>query len=162
MLTSTSGTMSRPCRFVQKFRTIHWCSNAVKRNGPNSSQDCALSRDVWNLPSQYHKHDLTLARTMGDRLGEAKASGNLGNTLKVMKNSYPDPVSKWWFHQTGAWSYRYAWPLIVMHIMPYPLDIQGIGKMLITFWPIVQVMGKFEEAVICCRRHLEICRWAAK
>ena len=51
---------------------------------------------------QYHKHDLTLARTMGDRLGEAKASGNLGNTLKVM--------------------------------------------------------GKFEEAVICCRRHLEICR----
>jgi G-protein signaling modulator 2 len=35
-------------------------------------------------------------------LGEAKASGNLGNTLKVM--------------------------------------------------------GKFEEAVICCRRHLEICR----
>ncbi len=32
---------------------------------------------------QYHKHDLTLARTMGDRLGEAKASGNLGNTLKV-------------------------------------------------------------------------------
>ena len=37
------------------------------------------------------------------RLGEAKASGNLGNTLKVM--------------------------------------------------------GKFEEAVICCRRHLEICRW---
>ena len=39
---------------------------------------------------------------MGDRLGEAKASGNLGNTLKVM--------------------------------------------------------GKFEEAVICCRRHLEICK----
>ena len=36
------------------------------------------------------------------RLGEAKASGNLGNTLKVM--------------------------------------------------------GKFEEAVICCRRHLEICQ----
>ena len=34
---------------------------------------------------QYHKHDLTLARTMGDRLGEAKASGNLGNTLKVVK-----------------------------------------------------------------------------
>lgn len=33
---------------------------------------------------QYHKHDLTLARTMGDKLGEAKASGNLGNTLKVL------------------------------------------------------------------------------
>ncbi|KAE8748698.1 hypothetical protein FOCC_FOCC004501 [Frankliniella occidentalis] len=33
---------------------------------------------------QYHKHDLTLARTMGDKLGEAKSSGNLGNTLKVM------------------------------------------------------------------------------
>ena len=39
-----------------------------------------------NLPWQYHKHDLTLARTMGDRLGEAKASGNLGNTLKVVKD----------------------------------------------------------------------------
>nr|CAD7460543.1 unnamed protein product [Timema tahoe] len=33
---------------------------------------------------QYHKHDLTLARTMRDKLGEAKSSGNLGNTLKVM------------------------------------------------------------------------------
>ncbi|KAH0549414.1 G-protein-signaling modulator 2 [Cotesia glomerata] len=33
---------------------------------------------------QYHKHDLTLARTMNDKLGEAKSSGNLGNTLKVM------------------------------------------------------------------------------
>ena len=33
---------------------------------------------------QYHRHDLTLARTMGDRVGEAKASGNLGNTLKVL------------------------------------------------------------------------------
>jgi len=50
----------------------------------------------------YHKHDLTLARTMGDKLGEAKASGNLGNTLKVM--------------------------------------------------------GKFDEATICCKRHLEISR----
>ncbi|XP_037867906.1 G-protein-signaling modulator 2 [Bombyx mori] len=33
---------------------------------------------------QYHRHDLTLARTMNDKLGEAKASGNLGNTLKVI------------------------------------------------------------------------------
>ncbi|GCC32006.1 hypothetical protein chiPu_0010466 [Chiloscyllium punctatum] len=32
----------------------------------------------------YHHHDLTLARTIGDRLGEAKASGNLGNTFKVL------------------------------------------------------------------------------
>lgn len=39
---------------------------------------------------------------MGDKLGEAKSSGNLGNTLKVM--------------------------------------------------------GKFDEAVICCKRHLEISR----
>ncbi|XP_069497957.1 G-protein-signaling modulator 2 isoform X3 [Ambystoma mexicanum] len=35
---------------------------------------------------EYHHHDLTLARTIGDRLGEAKASGNLGNTLKVLGN----------------------------------------------------------------------------
>nr|XP_034969059.1 G-protein-signaling modulator 1 isoform X1 [Zootoca vivipara] len=33
---------------------------------------------------EYHRHDLTLARTIGDRIGEAKASGNLGNTLKIL------------------------------------------------------------------------------
>ncbi|XP_071152379.1 G-protein-signaling modulator 2-like isoform X1 [Mytilus edulis] len=33
----------------------------------------------------YHKLDLTLARTLGDMIGEAKASGNLGNTLKVLQ-----------------------------------------------------------------------------
>ncbi|XP_045323861.1 G-protein-signaling modulator 1 isoform X2 [Leopardus geoffroyi] len=33
---------------------------------------------------EYHRHDLLLARTLGDRMGEAKASGNLGNTLKVL------------------------------------------------------------------------------
>jgi len=38
----------------------------------------------YNKAMQYHSHDLTLARTMGDKLGEAKSSGNLGNTLKVM------------------------------------------------------------------------------
>ena len=45
-----------------------------------------MSKLASNFPWQYHKHDLTLARTMGDRLGEAKASGNLGNTLKVVKH----------------------------------------------------------------------------
>ncbi|XP_053549793.1 G-protein-signaling modulator 2 isoform X2 [Bombina bombina] len=38
----------------------------------------------YNKALEYHHHDLTLARTIGDRLGEAKASGNLGNTLKVL------------------------------------------------------------------------------
>ncbi|KAL5011731.1 hypothetical protein ScPMuIL_010282 [Solemya velum] len=33
---------------------------------------------------EYHKLDLQLARTLGDKIGEAKASGNLGNTLKVL------------------------------------------------------------------------------
>uniref|UniRef100_A0A7N9AXI7 G protein signaling modulator 2 n=1 Tax=Mastacembelus armatus TaxID=205130 RepID=A0A7N9AXI7_9TELE len=33
---------------------------------------------------EFHRHDLTLTRTIGDFLGEAKASGNLGNTLKVL------------------------------------------------------------------------------
>lgn len=54
----------------------------------------------YNKAMQFHKLDLTLARSMNDRLGEAKSSGNLGNTLKVM--------------------------------------------------------GRFEEAVICCERHLAI------
>lgn len=51
---------------------------------------------------EYHKHDLNLARTCRDPVGEAKASGNLGNTLKVI--------------------------------------------------------GKFDEAIVCCMRHLEISR----
>uniref|UniRef100_A0A8C2XVE7 G-protein-signaling modulator 2 n=2 Tax=Capra hircus TaxID=9925 RepID=A0A8C2XVE7_CAPHI len=51
---------------------------------------------------EYHHHDLTLARTIGDQLGEAKASGNLGNTLKVL--------------------------------------------------------GNFDEAIVCCQRHLDISR----
>ncbi|CAB1326671.1 unnamed protein product [Coregonus sp. 'balchen'] len=33
---------------------------------------------------EFHHHDLTLTRTIGDQHGEAKASGNLGNTLKVL------------------------------------------------------------------------------
>ncbi|XP_018609794.1 G-protein-signaling modulator 2-like isoform X1 [Scleropages formosus] len=33
---------------------------------------------------EFHRHDLTLTRAIGDQLGEAKASGNLGNTLKVL------------------------------------------------------------------------------
>ena len=49
-----------------------------------------------------YRNDLALTRTMGDKLGEAKALGNLGNTLKVL--------------------------------------------------------GKFEEALMCCKSHLEICQ----
>ncbi|XP_052396909.1 G-protein-signaling modulator 2-like isoform X1 [Carassius gibelio] len=38
----------------------------------------------YNKALEYHRHDLTLTRSIGDQLGEAKASGNLGNTLKVL------------------------------------------------------------------------------
>ncbi|KAM4574775.1 G-protein-signaling modulator 2-like isoform 1-T1 [Fundulus diaphanus] len=38
----------------------------------------------YNKALEYHRHDLTLTRTIGDELGEAKASGNLGNTLKFL------------------------------------------------------------------------------
>ncbi|XP_012694906.1 G-protein-signaling modulator 2-like [Clupea harengus] len=51
---------------------------------------------------EYHRHDLTLTRAIGDELGEAKASGNLGNTLKIL--------------------------------------------------------GRFDEAAVCCQRHLDISR----
>ncbi|XP_061653223.1 G-protein-signaling modulator 2 isoform X2 [Phyllopteryx taeniolatus] len=51
---------------------------------------------------EFHRHDLTLTRTIGDLLGEAKASGNLGNTLKVL--------------------------------------------------------GRFDEATVCCQRHLDIAK----
>ncbi|XP_026998953.1 G-protein-signaling modulator 2-like isoform X1 [Tachysurus fulvidraco] len=50
---------------------------------------------------EYHHHDLNLNRMTGDLPGEAKASGNLGNTLKVL--------------------------------------------------------GRFDEAIIFCQRHLDIC-----
>ncbi len=33
---------------------------------------------------EYHKQDLTLARSMCDRLGEAKACGNIGSALKAL------------------------------------------------------------------------------
>ena len=32
----------------------------------------------------YHKKDLSVAKRMGDKIGEAKAYGNLGNTLKAL------------------------------------------------------------------------------
>lgn len=38
----------------------------------------------YNKALEYHRHDLTLTRTIADELGEAKASGNLGNTLKLL------------------------------------------------------------------------------
>ncbi|XP_061539503.1 G-protein-signaling modulator 2-like isoform X2 [Phycodurus eques] len=56
----------------------------------------------YNKALEYHRHDLTLTRTIADELGEAKASGNLGNTLKLL--------------------------------------------------------GRFNEAVVCCQRHLDITR----
>uniref|UniRef100_F6QEV0 G-protein-signaling modulator 2 n=1 Tax=Ciona intestinalis TaxID=7719 RepID=F6QEV0_CIOIN len=49
---------------------------------------------------QYHQHDRTLARTIDDLEGEAKASSNISNTLKLM--------------------------------------------------------GRFDEAIVCCQRHLDI------
>lgn len=33
---------------------------------------------------EYHKLDLELTRKVGDKLGEAKASGNIGSALKAM------------------------------------------------------------------------------
>ena len=33
---------------------------------------------------EYHKQDLTLARTLSDKLGEAKACGNIGSALKAL------------------------------------------------------------------------------
>ncbi len=60
----------------------------------------------WDLSFFFHDpshlSELFAFRTLGDKLGEAKASGNLGNTLKVL--------------------------------------------------------GKFEEAIACCERHLDISR----
>lgn len=53
-----------------------------------------------SLDEQVNVTALCVRRTIGDRIGEAKASGNLGNTLKVL--------------------------------------------------------GRYDEAVVCCQRHLDI------
>ncbi|XP_027200089.2 G-protein-signaling modulator pins [Dermatophagoides pteronyssinus] len=49
---------------------------------------------LGNYPKamEYHKLDLSVAKSINDRIGEAKASGNLGNTLKMM-NQYDSAVS---------------------------------------------------------------------
>ncbi|XP_054156899.1 G-protein-signaling modulator 2-like [Oppia nitens] len=38
----------------------------------------------YHKAMDYHKMDLTVAKSINDRIGEAKASGNLGNSLKMM------------------------------------------------------------------------------
>lgn len=38
----------------------------------------------YNKAKDFHKLDLTLAKSMGDTIGQGKASGNLGNTLKML------------------------------------------------------------------------------
>nr|XP_023660380.1 G-protein-signaling modulator 2-like isoform X1 [Paramormyrops kingsleyae] len=40
--------------------------------------------DDYAKALEFHRYDLTLTKTIGDQLGEAKASGNIGNTLKVL------------------------------------------------------------------------------
>ena len=40
--------------------------------------------EEYSKALEYHKQDLTLARSMNDRLGEAKACGNIGSTLKSL------------------------------------------------------------------------------
>ncbi len=34
---------------------------------------------------EWHRQDLTIARSMGDKLGEAKACGNIGSALKALR-----------------------------------------------------------------------------
>ncbi|XP_046909187.2 G-protein-signaling modulator pins isoform X1 [Dermatophagoides farinae] len=46
----------------------------------------------YSKAMEYHKLDLSVAKSINDRIGEAKASGNLGNTLKMM-NQYDSAVS---------------------------------------------------------------------
>lgn len=60
----------------------------------------ALAQLRARLDSRPAPHSFLPSRTIGDRMGEAKASGNLGNTLKVL--------------------------------------------------------GRFDEAIVCCQRHLDI------
>ena len=62
---------------------------------PRPSRGSTLGSVLSSAP-----HSFLSSRTIGDRMGEAKASGNLGNTLKVL--------------------------------------------------------GRFDEAVVCCQRHLDI------
>jgi tetratricopeptide (TPR) repeat protein len=38
----------------------------------------------YDRAARFHAHDLALTRATDDRLGQAKAAGNLGNALKAM------------------------------------------------------------------------------
>ena len=70
-------------------------------NGKNSETVQFQNLNIMNHHHVFEFH-FSIFRTLGDKLGEAKASGNLGNTLKVL--------------------------------------------------------GKFDEAIACCERHLDISR----
>ena len=41
---------------------------------------------------EYHRQDLTIARQMGDKLGEAKACGNIGSALKAL-NQFDEAIA---------------------------------------------------------------------
>lgn len=101
----------RLCRAGQCRAGVLKFEGAVRVGTEDLKTLCAIYSQLGNAyfylqeyekALQYHRHDLTLARTLGDQPAEAKASGNLGNTLKVL--------------------------------------------------------GKFDEAVLCAKRYLEISR----
>lgn len=75
----------------------------AKGSSLSQNQVCFVNgrlNEQSRLKNQVKVTALCVCRTIGDRIGEAKASGNLGNTLKVL--------------------------------------------------------GRYDEAVVCCQRHLDI------
>lgn len=83
----------RLCREGQREEGIQRLEAAINIGTTDTKTLSALYSQLGNAYfylEQYskslecHKNDLTLARKMGDKLGEAKASGNIASALKAL------------------------------------------------------------------------------
>ena len=83
----------RLCREGQWEEGIQRLEAATKAGSSDKKTISALYSQLGNAhfyledfskALEYHKQDLTIARSMGDRLGEAKACGNIGSALKAL------------------------------------------------------------------------------
>ena len=83
----------RLCREGQWEAGIERLEAATRTGSSDSKTLSALYSQLGNAyyyledfskAIEYHRQDLTIARQMGDKLGEAKSCGNIGSALKAM------------------------------------------------------------------------------
>uniref|UniRef100_H2YC31 Uncharacterized protein n=1 Tax=Ciona savignyi TaxID=51511 RepID=H2YC31_CIOSA len=83
----------RLCKLGDYMNAVQYLEAAVTQGTDDVNMLSAIYMQLGNAyiylgefmkAAQYHQHDRTLARTIEDLEGEAKASSNLSNTLKLM------------------------------------------------------------------------------